>query len=352
MKDYVCCGLQLDSLHELLQHYEQAHAATGGQMLPRTSNSAQGGSRLGHRDGANHGTGNMAQQQTSQPDALNTQYGFNPPPNMQSNLDQNFANEFDNQQNGVGGMQGSGLDEVDPLDMEMDDSTSISHLQQQQQNMHQSQQSLPGQHQPRLPPLNMNLANAFQHQGLRTSTPTTPQASSQGFAMQHNPTVSSVNTPTLATFQQQQNRSTPDSSHPGTPDQPDQDLGSLYGNMGMNTQLPQGLDHFDGLGLNNVGTGLDGSEQQFIDQPAKRLYSRTGGQGGQHINGHGASSTELAKLMREQQLAIGMPASGTTMGFPGEEHKPFRCPVIGCEKAYKNQNGLKYHKQVCNFHGS
>ncbi|KAB2571827.1 Transcription factor SFP1 [Lasiodiplodia theobromae] len=25
--------------------------------------------------------------------------------------------------------------------------------------------------------------------------------------------------------------------------------------------------------------------------------------------------------------------------------KPFKCPVIGCEKAYKNQNGLKYHKQ-------
>ncbi|KAK3079647.1 Transcriptional regulator of ribosomal biogenesis proteins [Coniosporium uncinatum] len=28
-----------------------------------------------------------------------------------------------------------------------------------------------------------------------------------------------------------------------------------------------------------------------------------------------------------------------------QEIKPFRCPVIGCEKAYKNQNGLKYHKQ-------
>ena len=27
-----------------------------------------------------------------------------------------------------------------------------------------------------------------------------------------------------------------------------------------------------------------------------------------------------------------------------EEHKPFKCPVIGCEKTYKNQNGLKYHK--------
>lgn len=26
------------------------------------------------------------------------------------------------------------------------------------------------------------------------------------------------------------------------------------------------------------------------------------------------------------------------------EHKPFKCPVIGCEKTYKNQNGLKYHR--------
>ncbi|KAK2068227.1 hypothetical protein P8C59_002881 [Phyllachora maydis] len=32
------------------------------------------------------------------------------------------------------------------------------------------------------------------------------------------------------------------------------------------------------------------------------------------------------------------------MMMPNEEHKPFRCPVVGCEKAYKNQNGLKYHK--------
>lgn len=27
-----------------------------------------------------------------------------------------------------------------------------------------------------------------------------------------------------------------------------------------------------------------------------------------------------------------------------EESKPFKCPVIGCDKNYKNQNGLKYHK--------
>ena len=28
-----------------------------------------------------------------------------------------------------------------------------------------------------------------------------------------------------------------------------------------------------------------------------------------------------------------------------EENKPFKCPVIGCDKTYKNQNGLKYHRQ-------
>ncbi|KAI5948997.1 SFP1 [Candida theae] len=27
-----------------------------------------------------------------------------------------------------------------------------------------------------------------------------------------------------------------------------------------------------------------------------------------------------------------------------EENKPFKCPVIGCDKTYKNQNGLKYHR--------
>jgi transcription factor SFP1 len=46
--------------------------------------------------------------------------------------------------------------------------------------------------------------------------------------------------------------------------------------------------------------------------------------------------------VRENQLLNGLAGVG---GFVGEEIKPFKCPVIGCEKAYKNQNGLKYHKQ-------
>ncbi|AMD19937.1 HCL214Wp [Eremothecium sinecaudum] len=53
----------------------------------------------------------------------------------------------------------------------------------------------------------------------------------------------------------------------------------------------------------NEPNGMSRKQQGYIDDPARRLY----------IMGH-------------------------------EEHKPFKCPVIGCDKTYKNQNGLKYHK--------
>ena len=55
--------------------------------------------------------------------------------------------------------------------------------------------------------------------------------------------------------------------------------------------------------MDNDDMNNDGNSMNFIDDPARRLY----------VMDH-------------------------------EEHKPFKCPVIGCEKTYKNQNGLKYHR--------
>ncbi|BAP71965.1 zinc finger protein SFP1 [Kluyveromyces marxianus] len=46
---------------------------------------------------------------------------------------------------------------------------------------------------------------------------------------------------------------------------------------------------------------------------------------------------------RKQQGYIDDPARRLYV-MDHEEHKPFKCPVIGCDKTYKNQNGLKYHK--------
>src|SRR5271168_4512914 len=110
------------------------------------------------------------------------------------------------------------MDEVE--DMEMDDAIGPmdnapeTPVQAKQQPVQVAQKSLFGQ-QPR-PTLNLN-SSGLQHSGLRTSQPPTPASS--GFGFQNNPTVSSVNTPTLSAqpIQQQQQTFSPDTSVPGTP---------------------------------------------------------------------------------------------------------------------------------------
>ncbi|KAL9032419.1 MAG: hypothetical protein Q9214_007978 [Letrouitia sp. 1 TL-2023] len=87
-----------------------------------------------------------------------------------------------------------------------------------------------------------------------------------------------------------------------------------------------------------------------IDEPAKRLFQLNGGHNSNSAKANASKlgdapyseNSEIAKTIREQQRMAGIPdgGSGPNDGVP----KPFHCPVIGCEKAYKNQNGLKYHK--------
>lgn len=57
------------------------------------------------------------------------------------------------------------------------------------------------------------------------------------------------------------------------------------------------------------------------------------------------ASDDLMRRFRQQQQ-MWMQRQGLGNGAApkivnGEEGKPFRCPVIGCEKAYKNQNGMR-----------
>lgn len=45
-----------------------------------------------------------------------------------------------------------------------------------------------------------------------------------------------------------------------------------------------------------------------------------------------------------RQKCINDPAKHLYVTEQDELNKPFKCPVVGCEKSYKNQNGLKYHR--------
>ncbi|KAF2716268.1 hypothetical protein K431DRAFT_235729 [Polychaeton citri CBS 116435] len=313
MRDYRCCDIKLDSMHELLQHYEEAHAAMPQQTMGRTPLDKQFPSRASNATTTAQSVQQQARQQID----------------MQQAFQNNGIHPFHNQQT---------TDTFDLDDMEMDEGTPAPQVQQPQGPNFQPQPQF-GRQQPRSP-LNTNLANAFQGQALRSATPTTPHASQQAF----NPTVSSVNTPTLSTQTTATNQITsPDSSVPGTPSEIDSNIASQFGD-GNNidySQLMQGNFDFNNLNLNNNG----GSGT--IDDPAKRLLSKQGFGGGKAspnpaFANSQTNTSELAKRVREAQLLNGLAGAG---GFVGEEIKPFKCPVIGCEKAYKNQNGLKYHKQ-------
>lgn len=321
MRDYVCCDIRLDSMHELLQHYEEAHAAQPNQTIGRTPKDQQyPSSRAANATSAAQ---SVQQQTQAQQPTLPQQ----PQPAQNAGAAQHNSPMFDGQSHDQIGT----FDNLDNMDM--DDTPPT------QQFQHQGSQFQPqpqfGRQQPRGPTVNVNVANAFQGQGLRSATPTTPHANQQNF--QGNPTVSSVNTPALTTQAPMSQQTTPpDSSMPGTP--ADTDIDGIPQMDGLNAdynQLMQGNFDFNNLNLNNNG----GSGT--IDDPAKRLLSKQGyGKG--FSNQAISNNSELAKRVREQQVLNGLAGAG---GFVGEEIKPFKCPVIGCEKAYKNQNGLKYHKQ-------
>jgi transcription factor SFP1 len=345
MRDFACCGLTLPTLHDLLQHYEESHAQQTPQSLrtaaatQRARDNSTPNSKAAIAAQASSAVQQQAQQQQSQQRMANLQM-----PQSGSNMggiqlmrQQQSQPSTPVQKN----LQvGHDVDEVE--DMEMDDDIPMDQTAEATAQSNQPvQQSMFGQQQ--RPALSLN-ANTMQHSGLRTSQPPTPAAS--GFGFQHNPTVSSVNTPTLSTRTMQQTFS-PDSSVPGTPaGELEDDFNLQRMNMGKmnNMGFPFGYGQSD-LGL-----------ELCIDEPAKRLFSPNGGSSNQRAlqqqfaqfglgQGQLGNSGDVMAYRQQQAMAMnemgGNHAAAAALML-GEEHKPFRCPVIGCEKAYKNQNGLKY----------
>lgn len=358
MRDFSCCGMTLPSLHDLLQHYEEAHAQRAPQ--PVRSNGADQAQVPDDRSAVATNAGAAVQQQTREEGHFkHTAPAQTSPRPSQTQQNQPKGSTFSMNLQTIPDMDT--LDDMEMDDMDaVDEKTSPPGLYTQPQACNPSPRARFGQAlQPRLPRLNMNLLQG--HQGLRTSTPTTPIAQGrQGLPFQNNPTVSSVNTPTLMSnpMQQQfqdlsgQYRSTPDSSAPGTPADLDDNLTGGMDDMSMQNSLHLSGSQNQNFGLGGFGMNTD-TVDLCIDDPAKRLFSPTGGYGShkqQHAHkrlgsGQYGPNSDIARRIREQQRLAGLP--DTTAGMmPNEEPRPFRCPVIGCEKAYKNQNGLKYHKLV------
>ena len=368
MRDFSCCNLKLPTLHDLLEHYEENHHQQIEEMQRRqTDEGPPPDPKAALASNAAAAVKDPAQAQHQQAlrqrhQAMNTPQRSNTPTQSQHtprSHQQNYAP--------IPVPQPSmGQDEDATVgDMEMDDDFSNQMAQyqmQQQPNMMQGNQF--GQPAARAPPLDLSAVNGsnalLQHQGLRNSSPNTPTSAGRTNAYyQNNPTVSSVNTPTLSAhppgvhpLQQQQQFYTPESSAPGTPGELDNNFVDTMGHMNMGF-----LSHPPGYNPNPWGYQANNEMLDLcIDEPAKRLFTTNGGfsnttqqqmpqpsttSATQLGDGQYGENSELAKTIREQQKLAGVPDPSAD-GIP----KPFHCPVIGCEKAYKNQNGLKYHKSV------
>lgn len=345
MRDFTCCDRTWPTLHDLLQHYEENHhsAATpsrdlgvfgpaGGNLrapASRATPSAQPAGRgqqtsqpmQGYQQqrqastiGSGLGMGGIGQMMRHQPTPAMGQKS------MSSHLNDSHLN-----------------DEMDAVgDMELDDTVGHMDMDDSQRTIQQTRQLFGQQQRPQL-----HLNNAgLPRQALRTSGPPTPAAASFGF--QNNPTVSSVNTPTLTTQQglPQRLQQFGEDNNGGQDEIPGMPMKMNLGGLNLNTQL-------GGLGFGGMGT---------IDDPAKRLYSPGGSvqmtSQQRALDQHLQMQQQLQQSLQSMNLDLSQFPPGTDPNMilqqmtalmmpPNEEPKPFRCPVIGCEKAYKNQNGLK-----------
>ena len=359
MKDFACCNMVLPSLHDLLAHFEQVHhqappITSQQQTTPRTqtvvpsttdATQSQPPQAIANLASIQSGTGTTM---------AHTGHDRSPRTPAQAREMQQSKSQYQPSQD-LEGLEDMEMDDINGNNFDI--STPVPNMVNSgfplttgQQYMSQSQFA---QQQGRVPPLDLNniTANPLQNfQGIRQSQPGTP-ISAGGRPYHANPTVSSVNTPTMTSHpRHHQQFKTPDSSTPGTPRELDQDVMSDMGNMSMDTPGYMTMPQTD---MTSFGYGNDGSVGEiYIDDPAKSLYNSNGGnnQNQQTVhqrlgNAQYGPDSDIAKRIRERQQKVGLPDT-----LSGEEPKPFRCPVIGCEKAYKNQNGLKYHKTVsyCN----
>ena len=350
MKDFFCCGAVYPSMHDLLNHFEEKHReglppVPATQTLPKPVSTAPATS-IAQQILPPQSTANPASiqsgsastfQHTGHERNMGTSQRREQPSRQQLQALQDMESVEDME-----------MDDMMANDLSMANLNSGYPLANNQNFLPMSQYA----HQPsNVPALDLkNPTNPLQtFQGLRQSQPGTP-VSAGGRPFHANPTVSSVNTPTMTShpYQNSQMR-TPDSSGPSSPEDADPELTGGIHDMSVDgagfVVMPQ-----NDIGM--YGYGNDGNfGEVYIDDPAKRLFSsNASNQQNQQIvhqrlgSAQYAADSDIAKRIRERQINAGL---ADTVG--GHEPKPFRCPVIGCEKAYKNQNGLKYHKTVSNF---
>lgn len=350
MSGFKCCDIELASMHDLLRHFEERHAneAVFAENVMPTSPPVTSNAPKHPLSNANDPSAqrpgpmpSRAQQATP-----SIQSALNPLP-MQPQTQKTSGLQMSTlpiQEDGTDELDEFSMDDIDimpPLDQAANFGAPVMNGRSESYNfLH----PLPGKGS------NMSHVNPGVHNNFQKVQPVRPQApqqlSTRGMYA-NNPTVSSVNTPSLVTNPLHHlQRDSPGSSMPGTPQELDADVMGAMQQIGFENAFPNNLQNHPFQAFNNAAYG--NNENDTIDDPGKRLTSPGGPQSSsakpndtqdevhQQLGStqYGPDS-DIAKMIRQRQLEAGMP----------ESDQPYLCPVIGCMKAYKNSNGLRYHKQ-------
>lgn len=375
LRDYNCCDTKLESLHDLIKHCEEYHSQASNQILSRNV-----GRPVGQHQQQQH------QQQQNQQQPVTNQSN-RPPPQAQSvnpfgthQFDQ--FNSFSNQFGVTRTDDFSGLEE--PLDMEMDDPIPTAPM---MPTTGQVGRIAPNP--TRFDHLNMNVMSgmSFGNAGgpVVAGAGTGPVGAGPGPQpsfrpshvsntnplfppLQNNPTVSSVNTPTFG----------PSGFQPAGPGTDS----NAFAAFGSGVPVPPGISRLNsGIGSTNAtapNSAYATAANSTCNSPTRANSSNWHSNANALLNrlsgwqlsitrememtlakqGFTIDHLQYAMVIRQArtdttlaQKIRDLKTSGAPLGTLGmifasdQESKPFKCPVVGCEKTYKNQNGLKYHRQ-------
>lgn len=360
-------------MHGLLEHFEECHVA-----FDDDSNSAEGGMEVemdmdenasegtisgppsprmhsGPLPGANGGAGLMKKSQLA---ALAAHNG------TMNSIDMSMPESPATSTQELAAMD-AGME----LDMDMDDVPSFQPLastsslqqqhilQQQQQQLHQQQQQ---QHplSPQQPSM-----SAFDS----SSLPSTPnsvasaQANKKKFSTAMNPHPHGLASNLRALgmgaaydpTRRESGYSTPESSMPGTPLTEDIPVdyytpaatvsGSSAGGGGSGPINPAlGLAPsllFPGTPVESPPSNEEEEEEEECEEELEE-----GSSGRESSKGSSTSPGAHPSIPSLHPLGSGVQISPSGRPYTPPSEKPFKCSVSGCDKSYKQQNGLKYHR--------
>lgn len=332
-RNFSCCGLDLQDLHGLLEHFEECHVAfeddgTDGGME----------AEMEMDEGGSDGT-------ISGPPSPRLHHGQ--PPRSVYELKKSALSTFE-----TGSSPSSPasvnlqLDGGMELDMEMDEAPPLQLTPPYQSHMgnNPSQPSSPFN----APPMSAFDTPLPLHGGAHNkkkfSTAMNPLGGSSMRSLGGMGGMGGMmGLEALAAARAASAYSTPDSSIPGTPVMEEVPGGGVDGLFSVPPGAVAGNNtvHLVGLAPSLLfpGTPVDSppSDNEGADEMGRSDREESGSSSGA-TPAAGASSSKYHPLGKGVQIS----PSGRPYTPPSE--KPFKCSVAGCDKSYKQQNGLKYHR--------